>query len=78
MSDKIAKTTGKGADLATISGQTQKASTNTGAAAVPISITSLGQQSKYRSPQQQSLGLMGSGGDTKKVKVSKMHRAVPS
>ena len=42
MSDKIAKTTGKGADLATISGQTQKASTNTGAAAVPISITSLG------------------------------------
>jgi len=42
MSDKIAKTTGKGADLATISGQTQKASTNIGAAAVPISITSLG------------------------------------
>lgn len=43
MSDKIAKTTGKGADLATISSivhHTQKAST--GAAAVPISITALG------------------------------------
>ena len=43
MSDKIAKTTGKGVDLATISSivHTNKAS-NGAAAAVPISITSMG------------------------------------
>lgn len=44
MSDKIAKTAGKGVDLATISSvvHTHKASMGA-AAAVPISITSMGQ-----------------------------------
>lgn len=45
MSDKIAKTTGKGGDLATISSivhHTHKASTGAAAAAVPMSITAMG------------------------------------
>jgi hypothetical protein len=43
MSDKIAKTTGKGVDLATISSIVHTHKASMGAAAVPISITSMGQ-----------------------------------